>query len=156
MNLLTILTFDRSWWQLNGCVGVPLYKIYRRSTEWRSEMPPLPVEEPQEAEDADPEMALLTKRYASRLSKADSVEELMKSYYSDCGTAKSRGAAATTKSSSNGEATATGDSEEADSGRSTPGETNLSLVRPVEGCEISLAANMVLCRFLNICLFTLN
>ena len=97
--------------------------LYRRSTEWRSEMPPLPVEEPEEAENADPEMALLTKRYASRLSKADSVEELMKSYYSDCGTAKSRAAAATTKSSSGG---ATGDSEEADSGRSTPGETNKS------------------------------
>ena len=139
-------TFCRSWWQLNGCVGVPLYKIYRRSTEWRSEMPPLPAEEP---EDADPEMALLTTRYASsRLSKADSVEELMKSYYSDCGgTAKSRAAAATTtKSGSSGEATATGDSEEADSGRSTPGETNLSLVRPVEKCEISLAPNIVLCR----------
>ena len=129
-------TFCRSWWQLNGCVGVPLYKIYRRSTEWRSEMPPLPAEEP---EDADPEMALLTKRYASsRLSKADSVEELMKSYYSDCGgTAKSRAAAAATTKSSSGEATATGDSEEADSGRSTPGEANISLVRPVERCEIS-------------------
>ena len=137
-------------------MGVPLYKIYRRSTEWRSEMPPLPVEEPA---DADPEMALLTKRYASsRLSKADSVEELMKSYYSDCGgTAKSRAAAAAAATKSgNGEATATGDSEEADSGRSTPGETNLSLVRPVEGWETSLAANIVLCRFLNICLFTLN
>ena len=120
-------------------MGVPLYKIYRRSTEWRSEMPPLPVEEPEEVADVDPEMALLTKRYASRLSKADSVEELMKSYYSDCGTAKSRAAAATTKSSDGG---ATGDSEEADSGRSTPGETNLSLVRPVERCEISLAANI--------------
>ena len=28
----------RSWWQLNGCVGVPLYKIYKRNTEWRKEV----------------------------------------------------------------------------------------------------------------------
>jgi hypothetical protein len=29
----------RSWWQLNGCLGVPLYKIYRRKNEWRTEGP---------------------------------------------------------------------------------------------------------------------
>jgi hypothetical protein len=29
----------RSWWQLNGCVGVPVYKIYRRKNEWRTEGP---------------------------------------------------------------------------------------------------------------------
>ena len=26
----------RSWWQLNGCVGVPLYKLYKRNTEWKN------------------------------------------------------------------------------------------------------------------------
>ena len=26
----------RSWWQLNGCIGVPLYKLYRRNTEWKN------------------------------------------------------------------------------------------------------------------------
>jgi len=26
----------RSWWQLNGCLGVPLYKLYKRNTEWRT------------------------------------------------------------------------------------------------------------------------
>ena len=102
----------RSWWQLNGCVGVPLYKIYRRAdkvVEWRSEMPPLPIEEPERAPEPEP------KKFTSRfLKKADSVEELMKSYYSDCSTAKSA-------AKCNGTTGTTGDSEEADSGRSTPG-----------------------------------
>ena len=26
----------RSWWQLNGCVGVPLYKLYKRNNEWKN------------------------------------------------------------------------------------------------------------------------
>ena len=69
-------------------------------------MPPLPIEDP------EPEV-MLPKKYSSRLSKADSVEELMKSYYSDYGTARS-----TVKCNGS---TGTGDSEEADSGRSTPG-----------------------------------
>jgi len=29
----------RSWWQVMGCVGVPLYKIYQRKTEWRTVRP---------------------------------------------------------------------------------------------------------------------
>ena len=29
----------RSWWQLNGCVGVPLYRLYRRNTEWKNTAP---------------------------------------------------------------------------------------------------------------------
>ncbi len=35
----------RSWWQLNGCVGVPLYKIYKRNTAWRREVAPLTEDE---------------------------------------------------------------------------------------------------------------
>ena len=26
----------RSWWQLNGLVGVPLYRIYKRKNDWKS------------------------------------------------------------------------------------------------------------------------
>jgi len=29
----------RGWWQVTGCVGVPLYRIYPRKTEWRTERP---------------------------------------------------------------------------------------------------------------------
>ena len=32
-------TWSRSWWQVMGCVGVPLYKIYPRKTQWRTEKP---------------------------------------------------------------------------------------------------------------------
>jgi len=34
----------RSWWQVMGCVGVPLYKIYPRKTQWRT-VRPVEVEE---------------------------------------------------------------------------------------------------------------
>lgn len=33
-----------SWWQLNGCVGVPLYKLYPRKNRWRTEGPILDEE----------------------------------------------------------------------------------------------------------------
>jgi len=29
----------RSWWQVMGCVGVPLYKIYPRKTQWKTVRP---------------------------------------------------------------------------------------------------------------------
>jgi len=29
----------RAWWQVTGCTGVPLYKIYQRKTEWKTEKP---------------------------------------------------------------------------------------------------------------------
>ncbi len=35
----------RSWWQLNGCVGVPLYRLYRRKAQWRTEVAPLSQDE---------------------------------------------------------------------------------------------------------------
>merc|ERR1719188_2456858 len=37
----------RTWWQVMGCTGVPLYKIYQRKTQWRTERPP---EAPEEAD----------------------------------------------------------------------------------------------------------
>ena len=37
----------RTWWQVMGCTGVPLYKIYQRKTQWRTERPP---EAPEAAE----------------------------------------------------------------------------------------------------------
>ena len=91
-------------------------------------MPPLPPVEGPEEPEASP---LPPKKYSSRLSKADSVEELMKSYYSDCNTAKSM-----TSTKCNG--TGTGDSEEADSGRSTPGKHSV-----FSDCEISLDINVI-------------
>jgi len=33
----------RNWWQVTGCCGVPLYKLYPRKTEWRKERKPEPV-----------------------------------------------------------------------------------------------------------------
>jgi len=36
----------RTWWQVMGGVGVPLYRIYQRKTEWKTEKP-----EPKEEED---------------------------------------------------------------------------------------------------------
>jgi hypothetical protein len=35
----------RCWWQLNGCVGVPLYKVYKRNSEWRRQVAPLTEDE---------------------------------------------------------------------------------------------------------------
>ena len=38
-NIESECAFFRSWWQLNGCLGVPLYKLYKRNNrqaEWRS------------------------------------------------------------------------------------------------------------------------
>ena len=34
------LLFARNWWQVSGCVGVPLYRIYPRKSEWRRERKP--------------------------------------------------------------------------------------------------------------------
>jgi len=35
----------RGWWQVMGCVGVPLYRIYQRKTEWKTEKPDRSKEE---------------------------------------------------------------------------------------------------------------
>lgn len=71
----------RSWWQLNGCVGVPLYKVYRRKTNWRTEVQPIIGECDDEMSDFGRSLvrppAENTKNYS--LSKNDSLEELMKS-----------------------------------------------------------------------------
>jgi len=48
----------RSWWQVMGCVGVPLYKIYPRKTQWRTVRP-------QEVEDEN------------KLSRNDSVDDMI-------------------------------------------------------------------------------
>ena len=36
----------RSWWQLNGLVGVPLYRIYKRKSDWKCGGPIEPAEDP--------------------------------------------------------------------------------------------------------------
>ena len=50
----------RNWWQVTGCCGVPLYKIYPRKTEWRKERKPDPVDST-----------------ARGLSKNDSVDDMI-------------------------------------------------------------------------------
>ncbi|XP_059096418.1 putative uncharacterized protein DDB_G0277255 [Tigriopus californicus] len=70
----------RSWWQLNGCGGVPLYKLYRRKTDWRTDVQPIIGECNDEMSDFGRSLARPqqpdTKNYS--LSKTDSLEELMK------------------------------------------------------------------------------
>ena len=44
-------TAFRSWWQLNGLVGVPLYRIYKRKKDWKSGGPIEPTMEPESAGD---------------------------------------------------------------------------------------------------------
>ncbi|QQP50102.1 Uncharacterized protein FKW44_010994 [Caligus rogercresseyi] len=62
----------RSWWQLNGLVGVPLYKIYRRTTEWRLEP---------KAEEREESAVSSKTKGGYLLSRDDSIDELMKSVY---------------------------------------------------------------------------
>jgi len=52
----------RTWWQVMGCTGVPLYKIYQRKTQWRTERPP---EAPEEADTS------------SGLARNDSVDDMI-------------------------------------------------------------------------------
>ncbi|CAF2740650.1 unnamed protein product [Lepeophtheirus salmonis] len=69
----------RSWWQLNGYVGVPLYKIYKRNTEWRLE--------PKVETDKKPPSSSFRSEHSTRakggyvLSRDDSIDELMKCVY---------------------------------------------------------------------------
>lgn len=90
----------RSWWQLNGCVGVPLYKIYKRNTEWRKEVAPLTEDESNNNDiyNYKPERPA-RKNY--KLEKDDSIDELMKSIKAPRKVAKE-------------------EDNEGDSGRSTP------------------------------------
>lgn len=88
--------------KLPNCINFQLYKIYRRSTEWRLEMPKV-----ERRED------LIETRVAARrnysLAKDDSVDELVKSYYNAAAKSKAAASAAETKKS-----------DDDDSGRSTP------------------------------------
>merc|ERR1719350_1932913 len=52
----------RGWWQVTGCVGVPLYRIYPRRTAWRTEKPEVTEDEP------------VAK---SSLTRADSVDDMI-------------------------------------------------------------------------------
>jgi len=52
----------RGWWQVTGCVGVPLYRIYPRKTAWRTEKPEVTEDEP------------VAK---SSLTRADSVDDMI-------------------------------------------------------------------------------
>ena len=59
-SLIYYTSVPRSWWQVMGCVGVPLYKIYPRKTQWRTVRP----EEAPETE-------------VTKLSRADSVDDMI-------------------------------------------------------------------------------
>lgn len=99
----------RSWWQLNGCVGVPLYKIYRRNTQWKSVISDEERRAKAEAEEA--------------LKRADSTDDLIREI---CGSKNNRNSRFRSSSSSNNKNDennndSTGDRPEiSDSERSTP------------------------------------
>jgi len=58
----------RNWWQVTGCVGVPVYRIYPRKTEWRRERKP-------EVGNPAPNNPSTCNGY--RVTKADSVDDMI-------------------------------------------------------------------------------
>jgi hypothetical protein len=90
----------RSWWQLNGHVGVPLYKIYPRNSEWRYEIGAL------ESDDENIEGLVKATCYTNRRTNihTSSIVDRIKAGATSFGTA-----VAASKADSGG-----------DSGRSTP------------------------------------
>ena len=77
----------RSWWQLNGCVGVPLYRLYKRNTEWRSGEVVMNEDDEQAVEgrlndsSLEERASILQAKYKSNysLKREDSTDELIKS-----------------------------------------------------------------------------
>ena len=70
----------RSWWQLNGCIGVPLYKIYKRKSAWNKQVGELSEDQLNDIEQhglIKPIRPARTKRNF-KLERDDSIEELMK------------------------------------------------------------------------------
>lgn len=111
----------RSWWQLNGLVGVPLYRIYKRKSDWKSGGPIEPATEPDgvNGKSADSnalsiveKAAALAEKYSTQytLRRDDSTDELLKSVHAQREARKKQMVAAANRQNNNDD----------DSGRSTP------------------------------------
>lgn len=106
----------RSWWQLNGCLGVPLYRLYKRNTNWKSGGPIEPS--PDDNSDKQPEVASIVDRAAQlaekynfqyNIRRDDSTDELLKSVHAQREARKKQ--LLSVKNN---------DNDDFDSGRSTP------------------------------------
>jgi len=87
----------RSWWQLNGLVGVPLYRIYKRKNDWKSGGPIEPATDPNDINNESSagvvggsntlsiveKAAALAEKYSTQYSikRDDSTDELLKSVH---------------------------------------------------------------------------
>ena len=110
----------RSWWQLNGLVGVPLYRIYKRKNDWKSGGPIEPATDPDEMEAKNESSALsivekaaaLAEKYSTQysLKRDDSTDELLKSVHAQREARKKQLAEQANRQNNNAD----------DSGRSTP------------------------------------
>ena len=113
----------RSWWQLNGLVGVPLYRIYKRKNDWKSGGPIEPATDPNEMNENTigssntlsivEKAAALAEKYSSQYSikRDDSTDELLKSVHAQREARKKQLAEQANRQNNN---------QETDSGRSTP------------------------------------
>ena len=61
----------RSWWQLNGLVGVPLYRIYQRKSDWKCGGPIEPATDPDV--DKQPDALSIVEKAAALAEKYRSV-----------------------------------------------------------------------------------
>ena len=61
----------RSWWQLNGLVGVPLYRIYQRKSDWKCGGPIEPATDPDA--DKQPDALSIVEKAAALAEKYRSV-----------------------------------------------------------------------------------
>jgi len=110
----------RSWWQLNGLVGVPLYRIYQRKSDWKSGGPIEPATDPDSGDQPGSTNALsivekaaaLAEKYSTqyKLQRDDSTDELLKSVHAQREARKKQLLASANKQNNNDD----------DSGRSTP------------------------------------
>jgi len=111
----------RSWWQLNGLVGVPLYRVYQRKSDWKCGGPIEPTTtEPDDnvgkqhadASSIVEKAAALAEKYSTqyKLQRDDSTDELLKSVHAQREARKKQLLASANRQNNNDD----------DSGRSTP------------------------------------
>jgi len=93
----------RNWWQVSGCVGVPLYRIYPRKTEWRRERPPAQDTHSDDASTGGGAPG------GSQVARADSVDDMIAQVMSQ--RRVYRPSTATGSTSTSGRTTPDGDSD---------------------------------------------
>ena len=71
----------RSWWQLNGLMGVPLYRIYKRKNDWKSGGPIEPATDPNEMEPKSESSTLSIVEKAAALAEKYSTQYSHHFYY---------------------------------------------------------------------------